>query len=671
MPIPPVRESGGIVQTTDSSTTTAEGWWQEEPVWISDRVDILELEWVCFVLYAFVGVLGFLLLLRTPRHRQGKGEGKALGARPFLPAFSLQKAWDRLPKRTPTHPSPGPLAMTSRSFPRILLSVLLGIVLCASPRSFIFSVTSPRRGKTAIARRASGIMGGFDALKKDQEEEDQYQQAGAAEERVGKFDNSDMDQYMDKDFEETDLEEYAQQFAKEEAADTSARQIRYELYPSKQYVLYLAKKNAIKTWTSDGPDGKNRGCLEVQIAIATEKIRNMILHMREFRRDYKCRLKLTSLVCARRRMLDKLASRNLDSYMKIREELKIRHVYRIEALKNRLGAYMYPIKDPFNDLFFWDRPGRPGRKTLNRLKKAKQLMTRRLANQLRQGREHKIIHRTQKKLNFRRWLVRPYDEVKAFEKNKELGKYVDPLNLPRMRRFLAMGMFAASIARCLSLLMEIEHQEGHLSFLQELGPRQVQWLWDLISLLPAVAFMSAFSVVVSFMAQLHYIMSVVSLPLLDCFVVWLNVACYFLVLAVAVGTYLLCAYEHLRAYLSCLIGFLYATLSWSLMYYGIMIMNQLGDALRKGHPAQLPVLRVLLVSVFCPLTLLIRAVCMLCWGCSMASPSTSVDLILCLCSEWLPAVVMELALIPAHTFVMAEDGGKQMTLTFLLLYRED
>lgn len=127
------------------------------------------------------------------------------------------------------------------------------------------------------------------------------------------------------------MEEYAKQFAKEEAENTSARQIRYELYPSKQYVLYLAKKNAIKTWTSDGPDGKNRGCLEVQIAIATEKIRNMILHMREFRKDYRCRLKLTSLVCARRRMLDKLASRNLDSYMKIREELKIRHVYRISG----------------------------------------------------------------------------------------------------------------------------------------------------------------------------------------------------------------------------------------------------------------------------------------------------------------------------------------------------
>mmetsp|Transcript_3736 Transcript_3736/g.4306 ORF Transcript_3736/g.4306 Transcript_3736/m.4306 type:complete len:250 (-) Transcript_3736:64-813(-) len=231
----------------------------------------------------------------------------------------------------------------------------------------------------------------------------------------------DLGQFMDKDLDETDLEEYAKQIAQKEAEDTSQRQVRYELYPSKQYVLYLAKKNAIKTWMPDGPDGRNRGCLEVQIAVATEKIRNMILHMREFRRDYKCRLKLVSLVCKRRKMLDKLATKNLEAYMKIREELKIRHVYRIEALKGRLGAYVYVNRD---------RPPAPGRKTLNRLKKVKQLMSRRLANQLRQGREHRIIHRTQKKLNFRRWGVRAYDEVAAAEKGMELGKLMDPLNLP-------------------------------------------------------------------------------------------------------------------------------------------------------------------------------------------------------------------------------------------------
>ncbi|CAJ1340835.1 unnamed protein product [Effrenium voratum] len=225
----------------------------------------------------------------------------------------------------------------------------------------------------------------------------------------------------------------------------------------------------------------------------------------------------------------------------------------------------------------------------------------------------------------------------------------------RMRRLLAMGMAVASACRCLSLLAEIGNKEGELEFLQQLGHRQVQWLWDLISLFPAVVFMSAFSIIASFWAQLHYIVSVVSLPLLDCFVVWLNIACYFLVLAVAVGTYLLCAYEHLRAYLSCIIGFLYATLAWSLLYYGIMIMSQLGDALRRGHSAKLPFLRVALVSVVCPLMLLIRAACMLCWGCSMAPPSTSVDLVLCLFSEWLPAVIILLVIIPWHSFTLAED----------------
>lgn len=83
-------------------------------------------------------------------------------------------------------------------------------------------------------------------MKGEQAEEGALAQAGAAEQSKGKVaDNSDMDQFMDKDFDETDLEEYAKQFAKEEAENTSARQIRYELYPSKQYVLYLAKKNAI------------------------------------------------------------------------------------------------------------------------------------------------------------------------------------------------------------------------------------------------------------------------------------------------------------------------------------------------------------------------------------------------------------------------------------------
>ncbi|CAE7156572.1 unnamed protein product [Symbiodinium pilosum] len=164
----------------------------------------------------------------------------------------------------------------------------------------------------------------------------------------------------------------------------------------------------------------------------------------------------------------------------------------------------------------------------------------------------------------------------------------------------------------------------------------MQWLWDLISLCPTVVYLSAFSVVVSFFAQLHYAINVVPLPLLDCLVVCINIACYFLVIAVAVCTYLLCAYHHLRAYLSCIIGFLYVTLAWSMLYYGMMVLTQLAEICRKDPPVRMLITRVGVVSVLCPALFLVRAVCLLGWGSSMAPPSTGVDLLLALCSEWLP-----------------------------------
>ncbi|CAK9087860.1 unnamed protein product [Durusdinium trenchii] len=307
----------------------------------------------------------------------------------------------------------------SRSFQEPQVEVLPSTFSCGLMAFCVISAWSNARGKNQKVARAASLLDDMESMKQEEEEEEQLRKGGEAR-STGKGNREEIKDYMDHSFEEADLEELAKEVEKEEMKDTSARQVKYDLFPSKQYVFYLAKKNAIKTWRS-GPEGRNGGSLEVQIAVATEKIRNMILHMRQFKRDYKCRLKLVSLVCARRRMLDKLSVSNLESYMKIREELKIRHVYRIEALRMRLNSYIYAVRD---------RPPRPGRKTLNRLKKAKQRMSRRLATQLRQGREPKVIHRTQKKLNFRRWLARPYDEVKAWEKNNEVGTYVDPLNLP-------------------------------------------------------------------------------------------------------------------------------------------------------------------------------------------------------------------------------------------------
>jgi len=302
-----------------------------------------------------------------------------------------------------------------------------GILVCALASAALARRAVRPAQKSYIVRQAEageGILGGMlGAMKEDQEEEKQMEEEGAMPKPKQGPPSSQADEmslYLDKDIEETDLEDYMKEF--EASQDESLeRLIRYDLYPSKQYILYLAKMNARKTWTRDGPDGKNIGCLEVQIAILTERIRNIVLHAREFKPDFACRVKLVSLVARRRKYLDKLARKNLDSYMKIREQLKIRHVYRLDALIGRLGDYVYPLRD---------RPRAPGRKTLNRLKKSKRLMSNRLANYLRQGKEHKIIHRAQKKLNARRWLARAYDEAALMVADRPITTTVDPLNLP-------------------------------------------------------------------------------------------------------------------------------------------------------------------------------------------------------------------------------------------------
>jgi len=215
--------------------------------------------------------------------------------------------------------------------------------------------------------------------------------------------------------------------APEEEEDDTAfgmmRQQKFTLGPSRQYVLYIAKKNAIKTWTKDGRGGPgtNWGCLEVQIAIATEKIRSMVLHIREFPHDLKCKNRLIELVSRRRRMLDKLSWTDVDTYIHVRDSLKIRHVYRMEALIGRFAPYKYTQEN---------RKRAPGRKVAMRLKKAKRLLNRRLANQIRQGKPSNVILNTKKKIKSRSWAARAYDEAEGIINNKPTAHLLDPLNLP-------------------------------------------------------------------------------------------------------------------------------------------------------------------------------------------------------------------------------------------------
>mmetsp|Transcript_39754 Transcript_39754/g.118954 ORF Transcript_39754/g.118954 Transcript_39754/m.118954 type:complete len:382 (+) Transcript_39754:57-1202(+) len=276
---------------------------------------------------------------------------------------------------------------------------------------------TPRRGRLhgLIARRAEeeSILGNLGELDRQDEEE------------VKKVEKEMEEEELVMEFGEDNLEDSmaSEEMSAQDAARRGERQIVYNLYPSKNYVLYIAKKNAERYWSKDGPGGpkSNKGCLEVQIAVLTERIRNMVLHVREFSHDYKCRLKLISMVSRRRRLMDKLSWKDLDSYLRVREELKIRHVYRMEVLIGRLPEYKYGIRD---------RKRAPGRKIIMRLKKSKRLLARRLATQLRQGKPSKVIHKTKKMIKSRKWLARAYDDVSNMVAGQEITHYIDPLNIP-------------------------------------------------------------------------------------------------------------------------------------------------------------------------------------------------------------------------------------------------
>lgn len=308
---------------------------------------------------------------------------------------------------------------------------LAGILALALGSAAAFGKRTHGLQNNLVACRAEGedgegagiLSGALASMKREEQEEAEDAEKNVVQaQALGGIPVAD--DFFDNEINDKDLQEY---ITKDRPADDEkkkkggSRQQIYDLRPSRNYVLYIAKKNAQKTWTKDGPDGRNIGCIEVQIAVKTEKIRNIVLHMREFPLDFTTRIQLICLVSSRRKLLDKLAWRDLDSYLNVRAELKIRHVYRMEALIGRLPAYKYGIQN---------RLPAPGRKVANRLKKTKRRQTTRLANQLKSGKPKWQIEQTQNSLKPPRFLSKADDDVKLILKGKSTTKWIDPLNLP-------------------------------------------------------------------------------------------------------------------------------------------------------------------------------------------------------------------------------------------------
>ena len=73
-----------------------------------------------------------------------------------------------------------------------------------------------------------------------------------------------------------------------------------------------------------GKNGNDSGATETQIAVITERIKNITSHLKNNKKDHSGRRGLVNLVSKRRKLLHYLRNNNVDNYKNILEQLKIR-----------------------------------------------------------------------------------------------------------------------------------------------------------------------------------------------------------------------------------------------------------------------------------------------------------------------------------------------------------
>ena len=88
--------------------------------------------------------------------------------------------------------------------------------------------------------------------------------------------------------------------------------------------MSVTKEKILEITKDFGKNGNDFGSTETQIAIFTERIRNITDHLKQNKKDHSGRRGLVILVSKRRRLLDYLRKTNLNGYKNILEQLNIR-----------------------------------------------------------------------------------------------------------------------------------------------------------------------------------------------------------------------------------------------------------------------------------------------------------------------------------------------------------
>ena len=86
---------------------------------------------------------------------------------------------------------------------------------------------------------------------------------------------------------------------------------------------FTAEKKA-NIFKSFGANETNTGSIEAQIAMLTERIQHISAHLKENKKDFSSNRGLMSMVGRRKRLLQYLSHKNLQSYRALIEKLGLR-----------------------------------------------------------------------------------------------------------------------------------------------------------------------------------------------------------------------------------------------------------------------------------------------------------------------------------------------------------
>jgi len=88
--------------------------------------------------------------------------------------------------------------------------------------------------------------------------------------------------------------------------------------------MSIKKEETVKLIKKYGKNEKNSGSSSVQISILTERINSITDHLKENKKDHSARRGLLIMVSKRRKLLNYIKKNNMENYIELIKDLKIR-----------------------------------------------------------------------------------------------------------------------------------------------------------------------------------------------------------------------------------------------------------------------------------------------------------------------------------------------------------